>query len=141
MAKTSKLFSLDDLDLTKKCAEGFEFEVTDDATGTGTGLYLTVVGGHAQKVIDWTRKTINARRVFDEMQEKRGKKAQTRTVEEDMQFAVELAAIRVVAWRGLSDECTHENVMRLCEINPPIREQILKASEDLANFTKKSDKN
>jgi hypothetical protein len=70
------------------------------------------------------------------MQEKRGKKAVTRSIEEDMEFGTELTAIRVVGWRGISDPFTPEGAIRLCTINPPIKEQILKASDDIANFSK-----
>ena len=72
MAKT---FSLDQLDVTKQSEAGYEFEVLDDATGKGTGIFLTVIGAHAPAVQNFTKKALNARRVFDEMQEKRGKKA------------------------------------------------------------------
>ncbi len=133
MAKT---FSLDQLDLTKQCEGGFEFEVTDDATGKGTGIFLTVIGSHAPAVQNFTKKALNERRRFDEMQEKRGKKAVTRSIEEDMEFGTELTAIRVVGWRGISDPFTPEGAIRLCTINPPIKEQILKASDDIANFSK-----
>jgi len=132
MAKT---FSLDQLDLTKQCEGGFEFEVLDENTGKGTGIHLTVIGSHAPAVLAFTAKSLNARRVQDEMQEKRGKKAKLRTIEEDIEFGTELAAIRVIGWRGISDAFTPEGAIRLCTINPPIKEQILKASEDLANFT------
>lgn len=132
----AKSFSLSDLDVTHQCEGGFEFEVTDDANGKGTGVFLTVIGAHAPAVQKFTTKTINARRVFDEMQEKRGKKAAIRTVEEDLEFSNGLVAIRVTSWRGISDTFSPEGAVHLCTINPPIKEQILKASEDLANFTK-----
>lgn len=144
--------SIDDLDLTKSCEDGFEFEVTDDGTGKGAGIFLTVVGAHAPVVLDWTKKALNQRRKFDDMQERRGKKGQIRTIEEDIEFGTEATAIRVTSWRGpgqvegltteqltrfrgIAEPCTHANVIKLCTINPPIKEQILKASEDLTNFT------
>ena len=132
-----KSFSLSDLDVTKQCADGFEFEVTDDATGKGTGVFLTVIGAHAPVVLEFLRKALNARRVFDEMNEKRGKKAASRSIEDDIEFSTEQIAIRVTGWRGISDEFSHAGAMRLCTINPPIREQILRESESLANFTQK----
>jgi hypothetical protein len=137
---TPKMFSLNDLDITKQCEGGFEFEVTDDTTGKGTGVYLTVVGAHAESVQKFTSKKLNERRVFDDMNERRGKKAQVRRIEDDVEFGIELAAIRITGWRGISDEFTPANAIKLCTVNPTIREQILKASEDLANFTKASAK-
>jgi hypothetical protein len=136
----SKMFSLSDLDVTKQSEAGFEFEVLDDSTGKGVGVHLTVIGAHAPAVQKFTSKKLNERRVFDEMNERRGKKAQIRKIEDDVEFGIELAAIRIVGWRGISDEFTPANAIQLCTVNPTIREQILKASEDLANFTKGSPK-
>lgn len=130
-----KTFSLDQLDLAKQCEESYEFEVIDDASGKGTGIYLSVLGAHAATVQNFIKKELNARRRFEDMQEKRGKKAAARTVEEDFAFGTELAAIRVTGWRGISEPFTPEGAIKLCTINPPIKEQILKASEDIANFT------
>lgn len=132
----TKSFSLADLDVTKQSEQGFEFEVTDDASGKGTGIFLTVIGSHAAAVQNYTKKHVNEQRVIEAMQEKRGKKVAVRTIEEDIAFGAELAAIRVTGWRGISDAFTPEGAIRLCTINPPIKEQILKASDDLANFTK-----
>jgi hypothetical protein len=132
----TKLFSLADLDVTKQSEAGFEFEVQDDSTGKGIGVHLTVIGAHAPAVQKFTSKKLNDRRAFDEMNERRGKKAQIRKIEDDVEFGIELAAIRIVGWRGISEEFSQANAIQLCTVNPTIREQILKASEDLANFTK-----
>jgi len=137
---SKKILSLADLDITKKCEEGYEFEVTDDSTGKGTGLFLTVIGAHAPVLTNYVQKSLNQRRAQEAMNEKRGNKARVRPIEDDIEFGTELSAKRVIAWRGISDECTHENDMTLCRTNPLIKEQILKASEDLANFTKSSAK-
>lgn len=131
------MFSINDLDVKKSCEKGFEFEVTDDNTGKGTGIFLTVIGGHAQVIADFTKKTLNERRITDAMAEKRdprGKRLHVYKVEEDEIFSTELIAMRIIAWRGIKEEYSHENAVKLCTINPPIREQILKASEDLTNF-------
>jgi len=128
--------SLDQLNLTKQSETSFEFEVVDDATGKGTGIYLSVIGAHSATVQNFIRKSLNERRRFEDMQEKRGKKSSFRPIEEDIEFGTELAAIRVTGWRGISEPFTPEGALKLCTINPPIKEQILKASEDIANFTK-----
>ena len=135
-----KLFSLADLDVTKQSEAGFEFEVLDDSTGKGVGIHLTVIGAHAPAVQKFTSKRLNERRVFDDLQTARGKKAQIRKIEDDVEFGIELAAIRIVGWRGISDDFSPANAIQLCTINPTMREQILKASEDLSNFTKASSK-
>lgn len=132
------MFSLNDLDVTKACEVEYEFEVKDEITGKGTGFFLTVIGGHAQRILDYTKKSLNERRVAEAMAAKRdprGKSINVVPVEEDIDFSTQLVAMRVTKWRGeISDEFTPENALKLCTINPPIKEQILRASEDLKNF-------
>jgi hypothetical protein len=131
------MLSLDDLDVTKACEVEYEFEVVDDVNGKGTGFFLTVIGGHAQRVLDYTKKSLNERRVAEAMAAKRdprGKNTKAVPVEEDIEFSTELVALRVTGWRGIKESYSHENAVRLCTINPPIKEQILAVSEDLKNF-------
>lgn len=128
------MFSLDDLDITKQCDESFEFEVVD-VNGKPTGVFIQVVGAYATRVVEHSRNALNARRVQADLNEKRGTKQKSRTIEEDAAFGTEMCAIRVIGWRGIKQDCTPDNAIRLCTINPPIKEQILKASEDLTNFT------
>ena len=131
------MFSLDDLDVAKACEIEHEFEVTDDATGKGTGIFLTVIGGHAQVIADYSKKFLNERRVADAMHEKRdprGKKPNVHLVDEDIEFSTELVAMRITKWRGIIEPYSHENAVKLCTINPPIKEQVLAVSEDLKNF-------
>jgi hypothetical protein len=130
------MYSIDDLDVTKSCEDGYEFEVTDETTGEGSGVFLTVIGGHAQRIADFTKKMLNERRVAEAMHEKRGKGPKVTPVEEDMAFSIELIAMRVIAWRGIKEPYSHENAVKLCTVNPLIKEQVLKASNDMANFTK-----
>ena len=131
--------SLNDLDVSKACEIPHEFEVVDEVTGEGTGFFLSVIGGHAQKILDFSKDEMNARRVAEAMAEKRdprGKnpKAKVVPIEQDIEFSTELVAMRVVGWRGIEEKYSHENAVRLCTINPPIKEQILAKSEDLKNF-------
>lgn len=133
------MLSLNDLDVSKACEVAHEFEVKDEVTGRGTGIFLSVIGGHAQRILDFSKEEVNARRVAEAMAEKRdprGKNPQAKVIpiENDIKFSTELVAMRIVGWRGISEPYTHENAVRLCTINPPIKEQILAVSEDLKNF-------
>jgi hypothetical protein len=131
------MLSLKDLDVAQACEVPFEFEVKDEVTGKGTGLFLTVVGSHAERILDFTKKALNERRVAEAMAAKRdprGRNAKPVPVEEDIEFSTEIVALRVVGWRGIEEPYSHENAIKLCTINPPIKEQILAVSEDLKNF-------
>ena len=70
------------------------------------------------------------------MQAKRGKDVEVRSAEEDEQFAIESAAIRITGWRGITQEFTPELAIKLCTINPEIRTQVIKESDELGNFKK-----
>ncbi|MDO8313081.1 MAG: hypothetical protein Q7T25_14195, partial [Sideroxyarcus sp.] len=65
------MYSINDLDVAKACEAPFEFEVKDDETGKGTGIFVSVVGGHAQVVKDFIAKKLNERRTAEAMAAKR----------------------------------------------------------------------
>lgn len=131
------MYSIDDLDQGKACETPFEFEVKDDFSGKGVGVFLSVVGAHSTRVVNLVEKTVDERRVADAMAEKRdprGKQIHTRPVKEDIDYSTELVAIRVVAWRGIKEEYSPAAAIKLCTINPTIKEQILAVSENLKNY-------
>lgn len=129
-----QLLDLDDLNLNVKCEQGFEFEYLD-GNGNGTGFHITVLGGEAPKVQSWVRNKLNQRRAQEAMAAKRGKDAE-RTVEDDIDFGNEAAAIRIIGWRGAKQEYSPAMALQLVTMNSLVREQVLKASNDLGNFSK-----
>lgn len=131
------MFKLDQLDQAKACEIPYEFEVTDDATNEGLGIFLSVIGGHAAAISDLTTKRLQRRRVNEAMAEKadpRGKRLHVVPVEEDIDFGYELVAVRIVGWRGIEEPWSPENALRLCKLNSSIREQAFAKSEDMKNF-------
>jgi|694.fasta_scaffold53224_5 hypothetical protein len=134
MSKKTGL-SFDDLDLVSASENAYEFEYLR-ADGADTGIFITVLGKDAPKVQDWVRKALNKRSTQDKMAAKRGKEIE-RTIEDDEQFGIDAAAIRVVGWRGITNfEYSPENATKLMERNSEIREQVFEASNNLGNFTK-----
>ncbi|MEO7031121.1 MAG: hypothetical protein ABI351_11970 [Herbaspirillum sp.] len=126
--------SIDSLNLSAKCESAFEFEYVD-TDGKDTGIFITVLGSQAPTVQEWIRKSLNRRRAQEAIQAKRGKEVE-RTVEDDEEFGNEAAAVRIVGWRGITQEFSHELAVRLVTNNSEIRAQVFKASNDLSNFTK-----
>jgi hypothetical protein len=127
--------SLAALDLTTLCeANQYEFEYLDTA-GRATGVFITVLGSQAPKVQNWIRQRLNQRRAQEAMAAKRGKELQ-RTVEDDDDFSNEAAAIRIVGWRGITEEYSPALALRLVASNSEIRDQVFRASNDLSHFTK-----
>lgn len=125
---------LQDLNLATQCAEGFEFEYINPA-GKPTGFFITVIGSEAEPVTEWVRKTLNSQRTQAAVAAKRGKDVE-RTVEDDIEFGNGAAAVRIIGWRGLKQEYSKENALTLVTINSHVREQVLKESNELANFSK-----
>lgn len=132
MAK--KPVSLKDLNIKKKCEEGFKFEYVDEE-GKGTGIYLTVIGAHSAQVQKWVNRELNNRRKQEAMQSKRGKD-EVRSIEDDIKFGTEMMSLRIIGWEGIEEAFSPEAALELCETNPLVVEQVKEASEKLANFTK-----
>jgi hypothetical protein len=134
MAAKKKMFSLSDLNVVKKCEEAVEFEVLDES-GEGVDIFISVVGGHASQVQNGVNKLINRRR-RQALGKKRGKKDDFTPVEDDINFGIEAAVIRMTGWRNITEEFNEENATLLCTINPDIRTQVIENSEAVANLTK-----
>ncbi|PRC92676.1 hypothetical protein [Solimicrobium silvestre] len=127
--------SLNDLNIVKKCDDAFEFEYISETTGKGTGVFINVLGSHSPKVQGYVRRELNDLRKQAEMAKKRGKEIE-RSIEDDEGFSNEAAAIRVIGWRGITEDYSPELAVQLIASNPIIRAQIYAASNDLENFTK-----
>lgn len=127
------LFSLDDLNLVSASENSYEFEYLK-GDGRPTGVFISVIGSQAPKVQEWIRKTLNRRRSQEAIAAKRGKEVE-RLVEDDEDFAVGAAAVRIVGWRGIKESFTPEAAMTLCRNNSEVRDQVFEASNNLANFT------
>lgn len=133
MTKTAGL-SLADLDLTSASEKAFEFEYLK-TDGSDTGVFITVLGSQAPKVQEWVRKSLNRRRAQEAMAAKRGKEID-RTVEDDEQFGVDAAVVRIVAWRGITEPYSQENAIILMTNNSELRDQVFEASNNLGNYSR-----
>lgn len=132
MSKTG--LSLADLDLVSASENSYEFEYIR-GNGAATGVFISVLGAQAPVVQEWIRKSLNRRRSQEAMAAKRGKEIE-RLVEDDEQFGIDAAAVRIVGWRGLSEPYSPENAKVLVTKNSEVRDQVLEASNNLGNFSK-----
>ncbi len=129
--------SLSELNVEAQSETPYEFEITDENSGKGTGVYLSVLGSHSKSVSSFVAKTLNAKRRAEALRLKKGAKdVEFTPIEDDIDFGVELAAIRIKAWRGITEDFTPENALLLCRTNPIIKQQVIEASDDVKNFTK-----
>jgi hypothetical protein len=127
------LFSLEELNLVSASENSYEFEYLRN-DGRPTGVFISVLGSQAPKVQEWIRKTLNRRRTQEAIAAKRGKEVE-RLVEDDEDFGIGAAAIRIVGWRNIKEPYSPEAALKLCRNNSEIRDQVFEASNNLANFT------
>lgn len=130
----SKTVSLEDLNLSKQCEDAFEFEYIDPA-GSKTGIYISVIGSNAEKVRQFSIAEANKVRKEAALKGKR-KDNEFTPIEDDIEYFIRDAANRIVAWRGIDQECNAENAEYLCRVNSEIRRQVVEASNELSNFTR-----
>lgn len=130
----SKTVSLEDLNLSKQCEDAYEFEYIDPA-GNKTGIYISVIGSNAEKVRKFSIAEANKVRKEAALKGKR-KDNEFTPIEDDIEYFIRDAANRIVAWRGIGQECTTEAAEYLCRVNSEIRRQAVEASNELSNFTR-----
>jgi len=134
----SKTVSLEDLNISKQCENAFEFQYIAPG-GVKSGIYISVIGSNAEKVRQHSISEANRARkeaALRKEAEQKGKTCNEFTpIEEDIEYFIRDAAIRIVAWRGIEQECNAENAQHLCRINSEIRRQAVEASNELSNFT------
>jgi hypothetical protein len=133
MSKT-ELLSIDDLDLTAASDAPFDLEVLS-IKGVKTGITIQVLGNESQKVQEWTNRQANRIRTQATQKSVTGKD-KVRTAEEDDEYVIESAVVRIVGWSGLKDEFTKDNATKLMNRNVHVRMQVMTASNDLGNYSK-----
>jgi hypothetical protein len=118
---------------------GHEFEVRLPGTNEATGAFITVRGEES--------KTVKAfgRNKFKEFQQKqvqarrRGKDVEEMSLEDAEELAVETAVVRVMNWRGITDngeevKFSPEAATKIFKEHSWIREQVMEESSQILNF-------
>jgi hypothetical protein len=123
------MFSIDDLDAVKACGNPFEFEYKF-GNGKGSGVFISVLGDESETVAVETAAIMAAERARKEAAEAQGKEYQFDAVK----LGKQMAAIRIQGWRGIKEEFTPENALKLCMSNTAIADQVMQHSKNLGNF-------
>lgn len=130
------LLDLNDLDAVAAGDTPFEIEYIR-ADGSGSGVFLQVLGGQSEKVQAEVNRLVNERRKKQAQAAALAKgpdRADFTPIEDDIAFGHRLTAVRLVGWRGIKQEWSAENAFRLISRNSEIAEQVTTASNNLANF-------
>jgi hypothetical protein len=139
MTKTS--ISLASLDARKASEQPFEFEYITPQNEF-SGIFLSVLGAQSPSVVAETARLLTERRrkeVASAAVRSRSA-AQALTVEDDIEFGQKVTAVKLVGWRGITEEFTPERALQLIQSNTDVADQINSVSNDLANFMKASPK-
>lgn len=141
MTKAVAAISLDALDARKASEEAFEFEYIL-VDGTRSGIFLSVLGAHSERVTTETNLLVNDRRRTQsalEAQAATNRQAENFIpIESDVEFGQRLAAVRIVGWRGIAEDYSAERGLWLCQRNPDIAAQVTAKSNNLGNFMKRA---
>jgi hypothetical protein len=112
--------------------------------GTKTDAKITVRGSNSPTVTNHGRKIYHEFQVKKEQAKRRGREPEDLTLEEAEKMAAESAAVRVITWTGLAEGgeevvYSKDTAVRVMLDYPFIREQVMKESDNIHNFSKRED--
>lgn len=118
---------------------GYEFEIKLPGTGDPTGAFITVRGEMSKTVKAYARQKFREFQLKEQQAKRRGKQTEDITLEEAEEMAVEAAVVRVISWKGITEngkevQFTKENAERIFTEHSWIREQVMEESNQLLNF-------
>jgi hypothetical protein len=133
MSKTTA-FDLASIDTIAACNKATEIEITNPATGVGTGVFISVIGRDS----DVYRSRIKAMANENIQREATGRR-KTDTIDALEAKNIGALVAATVSWRnvvldGEALECTPENVRTVYKRILPVREQVQEAVNDIASF-------
>lgn len=118
---------------------GYEFEIKLPGSGEGTGAFITVRGEMSKTVKAYARQKFREFQLREQQAKRRGKTVDDLTLEEAEEMAVESAVVRVIGWRGITENgkevaFSKENAERIFTEHSWIREQVMEESNQILNF-------
>jgi hypothetical protein len=129
----TKTISIAALNVSTAGEKAHEFEyISPD--GTGSGVFLSVLGGESATVQAVVNKMVNDRR------KQQTKAASSRggqefvPIESDIEFGQKLTAVRLVGWRGITEDYSPELALELVKGNARLAEQVTSESNEAINF-------
>lgn len=131
----SKLVDISSFDAISEAEQPFDL-LMKNADGSETPVTLCILGQFSSAVEQWNSAFFRKYQRDTEMAKRKGKEPEIKSYEEMRDQDVDGTLVRVVAWKGVSNEFDKEKLRNALLRNPHWRRQIQEASEDAANFTK-----
>jgi|DEB19_MinimDraft_2_1074335.scaffolds.fasta_scaffold07447_2 hypothetical protein len=137
MEKTATKSAVDimSFDAVSESEAGYEFELKSKDEITGTGVFVTVLGKHADSVNKWVTKIVNTQIRENQIAARKGKQVDPKSLEEIKEQNIEGAVLRVTGWRNVSQPFSKELLTTVLKRNPHFIDQIIQESDNLGNFT------
>lgn len=131
------MFDLKKNDPAKAAETGHEFEVLLP-DNTKTGFFITVRGDQSSVVKNHGRRVYQQMKMAEEQAKRKGRTYDL-TLEDAEEMGAEAAAVRVISWKGLSEDgkevpFSNENALRVFKEHSWIREQVLEQASNVFNF-------
>ncbi|MFZ3286541.1 MAG: hypothetical protein WA191_06790 [Telluria sp.] len=125
-----------EFDAVADSEHGFEFELKDKDGITGTGVFVTVQGKHADEVSKWMNALVNKMTREAQMAQRKGKQVDPKSLEEMRDQNIDGAALRVTGWRNVKQPFARDLLKVAMKRNPHWVDQVIEESDNLGNFTK-----
>jgi hypothetical protein len=127
-------------DFSKSAEVGYEFELKLP-TGAGSEAYLTVIGAQSPTVKQYAKRKFQEYQQRQQIAKRKGKEEEI-SLDEAEELAVEGALVRLVGWRGITEEgkevkFSKDKAREILTQHPWIREQIMEESDFVGNFVPK----
>lgn len=131
-------FDIKQNNLSEKAETGYEFEVKLP-NGVSTDWFITVRGNLSPLVRKNSRDMATKLAMKEIQDRKRNKGEQPPDYEEMERQLTDIAAMRVITWRGLMSgdeviEPTPENIKQILSSETWVREQVIDQGNDDSNF-------
>lgn len=134
-------FDLNKDNFSTAAEQGVELELILP-TGAGSGAYLTIIGDNSKTVKAYSRKKFQEYQMKVQIAKRKGKEPEELTLEEAEELAVESAAVRVMGWKGFTEDgkevkFSKEKLNEVLTQHPWVREFVMQESSNIFHFVPK----
>lgn len=134
-------FDLNKDNFSTAAEQGVELELILP-TGAGSGAYLTIIGDNSKTVKAYSRKKFQEYQMKVQIAKRKGKEPEELTLEEAEELAVEAAAVRVIGWKGFTEDgkevkFSKEKLNEVLAQHSWIRDFVMQESSNIFHFVPK----
>lgn len=134
-------FDLNKDNFSTAAEQGVELELILP-TGAGSGAYLTIIGDNSKTVKAYSRKKFQEYQMKVQIAKRKGKEPEELSLEEAEELAVEAAAVRVMGWKGFTEDgkevkFSKEKLNEVLTAHGWIREFVMQESSNIFHFVPK----